>query len=165
MALQIFKIASYEVSSATAATIDFANIPQGYTDLKIVFTGRAVSGGALGVRTNFNGLATNMLTTSVTGVGSGTPTAGLSSTPYAFSASASTYTTNTFSNCEVYITNYTSSNYKAFISESVTENNAVASYCDFTGGRWSATAAITQITILGTVNLAQYSTATLYGIK
>lgn len=166
MALQIFKIASYEVSSATAATIDFTSIPQGYTDLKIVFSGRAVSGGALGVRTNFNGLATNMLVNQIDGTGSGTPTAGLTTTPYAFSATGSTYTANAFSNCDTYIPNYANTSYnKSWSADAVTENNATLSYTEFTCGVWSSTAAITQITVLGSVNLAQYTTATLYGIK
>ena len=40
MALQLFKIATTSLSTA-ASSITFSNIPQGYTDLKVVLSVRA----------------------------------------------------------------------------------------------------------------------------
>jgi hypothetical protein len=53
-----------------------------------------------------------------------------------------TATANTFGNTEFYIPNYTSSNYKSFSVDGVTENNATAAFALY-AGLWSNTAAIT----------------------
>ena len=75
-------------------------------------------------------------------------------------------TANTFGNSEIYIPNYTGSNYKSISADSVSENNASAAYANLFAGLWSNTAAINQITLIpgASANFAQYSTATLYGI-
>jgi len=75
-----------------------------------------------------------------------------------------TYTANTFASAEIYIPNYTSSNYKSLSVDFVGENNATTSYQYFTAGLFSNTSAITSLVIDGTDNFVQYSTATLYGI-
>jgi hypothetical protein len=65
----------------------------------------------------------------------------------------------------MYIPNYASSNYKSFSIDSVTENNGTVAYQIMHAGVWSNTAAITSLTITAAGgNLAQYSTATLYGV-
>jgi hypothetical protein len=78
----------------------------------------------------------------------------------------SSFTASTFANNEVTIPNYTSSNFKSYSVDSVTENNATQAYAIFVAGLWSNTAAITSITLgLSSANFVQYSTAYLYGIK
>jgi hypothetical protein len=80
-------------------------------------------------------------------------------------SSGTSYTANTFASNDIYIPNYTSSNYKSAISDTVTENNATLSFADLYAGLWRSTSAITSITIgpNGT-GFAQYSTFSLYGI-
>jgi hypothetical protein len=77
--------------------------------------------------------------------------------------------TSTFANNEIYIPNYTSSNFKSVSIDSVSEaNQAGAVYQDMVAGLWSTTSAITSITLTSLStgnNFVQYSTATLYGIK
>jgi hypothetical protein len=79
----------------------------------------------------------------------------------------SAFTANTFSNQEIYIPNYTSSNYKSYSSDAVTENNATTVAMGMFAMLWSQTAAINQLTITTDSgnNLSQYSTAYLYGVK
>jgi hypothetical protein len=132
--------------------------------LKVVVSARTKTGGVGGIRVNPNGLATNLSERSIDGVGSGTPTSSATTQGYSFSASASTDTANTFSNCEAYFPNYTSSNYKSWGTESVTENNATTAYSSLSANLWSSTAAITSLTITMTNPFAQYSSASLYGL-
>jgi hypothetical protein len=156
------KIASVTVGLLGASSIDFTSIPSTYTDLLIVSSLRNASGGA-GAQMKFNTTAgtTRYLEGNGASVSSGTDTA-----MYAGDLTASTNTANTFSSNSVYIPNYAGSTYKSSSSDAVTENNTSTAYADFYANLWSNTAAITSISIVPNAgSIAQYSTATLYGIK
>ncbi len=88
------------------------------------------------------------------------------STQIAMWANGANATSNTFANAELYIPNYTSSNYKSASTDSVTENNATSALAIMTAGLWSNTAAITSITLTpdSATNFVQYSTFSLYGL-
>ena len=77
-------------------------------------------------------------------------------------------TANTFANYEAYIPNYTGSNFKSWISDSVAEDNSTGGQSTIRAyaGLFRSTAAITSITISNDSgnNFAQYSTFTIYGI-
>jgi hypothetical protein len=75
-------------------------------------------------------------------------------------------TSNTFSNGEFYIPNYTSSVAKSLSGDSVTENNSAEATLMIHAGRWAGTSAITKIELfdLNGSNFMQYSSVTLYGI-
>ena len=165
MALQLYKIATVEVGSAGAANITFSSIPQGYTDLKIAITARSEGTSTSAILLRLNGSATNGTIRAIEG--NGTAASSWSDTQsYAGNIPPSTYTANTFANNEVYIPNYTSSNFKSSSVDSVTENNATAVLTDLQANLWSSTAAVTSIVLApnGTNNFAQHTTATLYGI-
>jgi len=154
-------------SPSGASTIVFSSIPQTYTDLLMVVSGRASrSAVADDMFINFNGSTSNITNKFVYGNG----TSGLSSS-YSLHAGnlvCDTATANTFGNTTIYIPNYTSANYKSFSVDSVTENNATTAYTDLVAGLWSSTAAVTSLTVYsGTSgsNFLQYSSASLYGIK
>ena len=150
--------------NASAASVTFANIPQtGYTDLKVVATARATTGGVGGVRVNFNGVATNLSERQLEGNGASASSSS-TSIGYAIVANGSTDTANTFSNCEIYIPNYTSSNNKSWSADYVSENNATTAYAGLTAGLWSQTAAITSVTLVMTNPFAANSTFSLYGL-
>ena len=164
MALQIYKINTVEVGSTGATTIAFTSIPQGYTDLKIVISARdSIAADFNSLTLNFNGSTANFAAKQLAGTGSsaisGSITNAVAPLP------GSTTTANSFSNVEIYITNYTTSTNKSYSWDGVLENNATGSRQILGGGLWSNTAAITSITI-GTDSTAfvQYTTATLYGI-
>ena len=75
-------------------------------------------------------------------------------------------TASTFGNLQIYIPNYAGSNQKSYSIDSVGENNATDAYQVLSAGKYNQTTAITQVSLrIASSNLAQYSTAYLYGIK
>jgi len=158
--------------NASAASVTFANIPQtGYTDLKIVTSLRGTvnlgSGYVDGILT-FNGTTTGYSERMVYGLGGSAGSVSQSSTGIKWGnwANDTSTTANTFGNCETYIPNYTSSNYKSVSFDGVQENNASGSaIAALNAGLWSNTAAITSITFTaGSGSFAAGSTFSLYGI-
>lgn len=163
MPLQLYRIATVEVGSAGSSSIDFNSIPQGYTDLKIVLSGR-LDANNTAIKIQFNGLTTNLSSRYVYGSGSAATSYTDASNMYAYSNS-STYTSNAFANSEIYIPNYSGSNAKSVSVDAVTETNATAADMALFAGLWNSSAAITSIKLLpNSGNFVQNSTATLYGI-
>lgn len=157
-------IATTTVGSGGASTIDFTSIPQTYTDLMLVVSARQATGtNAVGDLT-FNGLTTNLSERYLTGDGaSATSATGTKINPV---LSYSTDTASTFGNATIYIANYTGSTNKSVSIDSVSENNATSAFQRLVAGLWSSSAAITQVTLTSpSGNWAQYSSASLYGIK
>ena len=159
------------VGAAGAASVTFNSIPQtGYTDLLVYQSARSDSSAPYRYQNmTFNGSGTGYSWKDLYG-DSGTVGSQTASTTYAGYTPAATATASTFSNTEFYIPNYTSSNYKSWTDDSVTENNASASGSVITeigGGVWANTAAITSITLTayGSSNYIQYSTFSLYGVS
>lgn len=171
MALQIYKIATVEVGSAGSATMAFSNIPQGYTDLKLVISARSASAtfGNDGITLEINGSASNFSSKQLSGTGSTVPTQTITSNYIGALLDNAGATANTFNNTEVYFPNYAiTTTAKAFSTDSVAENNATLSEQDLVASLWNPAtkAAITSLTIKNVLasNYVQYSTATLYGI-
>lgn len=173
MTLQIYRIASTTVTSSTATDITFSNIPQGYRDLKLVVSGRTNLAGST---TASGGMYINSLSTDnsyryLVGNGSTVGSGNNSSQAdfYFGELDGASATANTFSNSEIYIPNYTSSNQKSFSADSVAENNGTACNLQIGAGLSTKTAAVTSITIRGfggsgSGSLVQNTTAILYGI-
>lgn len=166
-----YPIASVTVGSGGAANIEFTSITQTYTDLVLKISARYVqSGSGTLVEVTFNNSGTSYTNRRLIGNGS-TASSSTSSTTYinALSASEGGWTANTFGNGELYIPNYTSANNKSVSVDAVTENNATTALSALTAGLWSNSSAITSIKLTGetgaSLTFAQYSTATLYGIK
>ena len=157
------KIQTITVGASPAASINFTNIPQTYTDLKIVLSAR---GDAVATHRDiffaFNGSTASFTGRNLYGTGSG---AGSNTNAFGVIPAAS-QTASVFGSGEIYIPNYTSANNKSFSGDFVTENNGTQSIQSLVAFLWSQTAAITSIGMtLNTGNFVQYSTATLYGIK
>lgn len=171
MAYTYSKIASYTVGSGGVSTVDFLAIPQNYTDLIIKASARDTYTG-LGtptsdIRLKYNSSTAGYSSRVVYGEGTGTGS-GSQSTSYVTwsgTAACNDATANTFSNTEIYIPNYTSSNYKSSSADGVGENNATAATVDMAAGLWSNTNPITSVTLSVFSNFMQYSTFTLYGVK
>jgi hypothetical protein len=170
MADTFFKIATVTVGAAGAASLAFTSVPQTYTDLLITFSGRFSndpnSGRWSWVELGFNsdGAAVNNTGRILEGNGANAS----SSTNYTYIyIPTSGSTSNTFSNVEIYIPNYTSSTRKAFSIDSAQEDDYQYAVLHYASGLWTGTAAISSFTIYqrSGYNFAQYSTATLYGIK
>lgn len=149
--------------AASAASVTFTNIPQtGYTDLKIVMSIRGDN------TANYGSVLFNNSSTGYTRkilYGNGSSVASTSPTGYeSLSINPSDATSNTFENYEMYIPNYTSSNYKSFSVDAVGENNGTTAQAIFHAGLWSNSAAITSIVIQPTGNFVANSTFSLYGL-
>jgi hypothetical protein len=156
------------VGAAGANTVKFTNIPQtGYTDLVIKHSTRMTeAANSNDISVNFNGVGWNTSVTSKRLYGSGSSFGYDSNAMFGGSNGASS-TASTFNNSEIYIANYTSSAYKAYSVDQVSENNATAAYAMLGAQLWSNTSAITSIELRvsgGSNNFVQYSTFYLYGV-
>ena len=169
MATTYTLISSVTVGSGGAANMDFTSIPQTYTDLKIVISARntAASGVESQILLTVNGNGSNGSWKLLYGNGSAAVSGAGSGYLQPAHAPSATTTANTFGNAEIYFPNYTSTTtYKSFSSDFVTENNATSSLLGIYANLWSSNSAITQLTLTSNVsNFVQYSTAYLYGIS
>jgi len=168
MANTFVAIATVTVGSGGSGSITFSSIPNTYTDLVLkcsARTGQAAPYTDIDITLNSESArqwqgfyqvnstvgASNNTAFNIVGEGNGTST-----------------TASTFSNFELYIPNYTSSNLKTIVSEVVQENDAVGSALDALHAN-SVTngTAISSITLVpfDSQSFVQYTTATLYGIK
>jgi hypothetical protein len=162
MANTFVKIATVTVGAGGSSTMDFSSIPSTYTDLQMSFSIRN-TGDFNTVGLTINGVSTNQTARRVVGTGS----AAQSSTYAEVQDNASSTTSNTFASGSLYIPNYTSSNNKSMSFDIVSENNATQAYATLEAWLWSQTSSITSLGFSGLYGgtLAQYSTATLYGIS
>jgi len=160
--------------NASAASVTFSNIPQsGYTDLKVVYSVRTTGGSGewMNLSLSFNGLTTNWSNKYLYGTGSAAGSNGTSTNFYAAGVgNPNTTTANTFSNGELYVPNYLSTNAKSVSYDTVTENNGTSALVQFGASLWNVTGSgsiINSVTIApesGVGNFAQYSTFSLYGL-
>ena len=152
--------------NASAASVTFANIPQtGYTDLKVVVSARTDNANnTVYLGTEFNGVTTGYTARDLYGTGSAAASRVPTGT-FAPVIPGSTSTANTFSNMEIYIPNYRSSDNKSYSADSVTENNGTTAFQAMTALLWSNTAAITSIKLTPELgSLVSGSTFSLYGL-
>jgi hypothetical protein len=168
-----YLLASNTVGSGGVATVTFSSIPSTYTDLLLKASARDTFAGANNgkILLKFNGSSTSDYSSrqlfgngSSAGSSSNTSQTEIDITSDGAGDSAGN-TANTFSNNEVYIPNYTSSDYKSFSIDAVAEENAAQAFSNLKAGLRSNTAAITSITLTARTLFAQHSTFYLYGIK
>ena len=163
MALQLYKIATVEVGSAGASTIDFTSIPQGYTDILIKASLRtAFSAPDDYILIKPNNSTSNLTFKALRGDGSSAS----STTLERPTANGNTATASAFGNLEIYFPNYSGSTNKPFSIDAVSETNGTLALTTLNAHLWSDTTAINRvvITVGSGSNFVQYSTATLYGI-
>lgn len=159
-------VETVEVGSGGASSIEFTSIPQDGTDLLLVLslrTSGAHVGSAMVAR--FNGSTSTY--TGVTLEGDGSSASSVTKSSYVWidaGVTGANSTSGTFSNVQVYISNYTSSAPKSVSVDSVTENNGTEAYQALNANSWSGTSAITSIEFNSGETLQQYSTASLYKI-
>jgi hypothetical protein len=166
MATQYNLISSVTVGGTSVATMAFTSIPQTYTDLKVVISARNDGSPPGNILIGFNSSTANFTNKFIQGDGATVVSSNVAQMIGDMDGSGQT--ANTFNNIEVYIPNYTSSNYKSFSSDGVNENNATTAYQQFNANLWSDTSAITSIQITNRTGgrlFVQYSTAYLYGIS
>jgi hypothetical protein len=154
------------VGAAGASSVTFSGIPQtGYTDLVVKLTARttyAELNEAINVYPNGSG--SNGTRRALYGTGSAAASESASNIRLDY-LSGNTATANTFGTGEIYIPNYTSSNFKSMSMEAVAEGNTTGMFMAMTAGLWSSTSAITSLQ-LSPLNgtFLQHSTFYLYGV-
>ena len=164
-----YQLIEAKTLGSSAASIEFTSIPQTYTDLILVYSARTNSGANTDeANLTFNSNTSNYSWKMLIGNGSSPGHAqdsAVSSIP-GIQIPGGTSTSSTFSNGQLYIPNYTSSNYKSVSSEAIAEDNQTTAYIKVVAGLWSNSAAITSVKLSGaTGSFVQYSSAYLYGIK
>ena len=167
MTIAMQPIYTQTVGSGGVGSIFFTNIPQTFTDLKIVLSVRGTYvGGFDSMLMQFNSDTTNNYSYTVIGGAPSSYRASNQNVINPFLANGTTSTSNTFSNMEAYIPNYTSSNKKSMVIDVVGENNSASVYgLTMTAALWSNTAAITQVYFQASNgNMSQYTTISIYGI-
>lgn len=165
-------ISTVSIGSGGANSITFSNIPQDYADLYVVYSIRttyAALTAGLGIIPNVHLPTPEYPNLEIGMYGNGSSaftTTGAYRTIGVINGSTST--AGAFANGSIYIPNYSVSGiYKSITGDCVMENNATAASSTLHVVRTSTTNAITSFGLAdGTSgeNLAQYSSASLYGI-
>jgi len=155
------------VGAAGASSVTFSGIPQtGYTDLVVKVSARTARADLIdGFQISFNGNTTSYARLELYNEGGSVGSESVADRRIGV-INSNTSTSNTFGSAEIYIPNYTSSNYKSLSTDSITENNATYTAMWLTANLWSNTAAITSIALSPSTanNWVQYSTFYLYGV-
>jgi hypothetical protein len=161
-------IQSVTVGSGGASSIEFGSIPQTYTDLMVVVSARSTRPTANNddIIIKPNGATTSLSARYLVGTGSAV-SSGTDTKILAGYMTAAGATASVFGNSSIYIPNYAGSTNKSFSSDGVSENNATAVGMAIQASLWSSAAAITSLVLESYTgnNFAQYSSASLYGIK
>jgi hypothetical protein len=167
-----YHIQTIEVGAGGASSINLANIPQNFTDLVLKVSLRQDQGNPNAFPfIRFNGSSADLSSRYLGGTGTSTFSGAATGIAFWNATKNGVETTNTFTNDEIYIPNYTSSNQKSFSIDNVMENNGTDSRQWLLSGLWANTSPITSITIFSGDNTAspafsflQNSSISLYGI-
>jgi hypothetical protein len=158
--------------TVTGGSTSITNIPQTYTDLKIVVSQRNSSANiAEPLAIRFDSADTIYSNTVLYGDGSSVASSRSSGNAFisytgGMYINGGTSTANVFGTYEVYVPNYASSSFKQFTIDAVSENNATGAYASLTSGLYRSTAPITVVTIQGyTIGMTSGTTITIYGIR
>jgi hypothetical protein len=172
MANTYVAIATVEVGSGGAADIEFTSIPATYTDLSLFISTRSERAQSSdNIDIFFNASTADRTDSALRGSGTVAVSYTTSNGNIGYIPAASD-TANTFGSTLVYIPNYAGSANKSFSADVVMENNSAVNggaFMVLDAGLWSQTTAITSIKLITTSgagsDFAEFSTATLYGIK
>jgi hypothetical protein len=160
---------TFTVGAGGASSITFSNIPQTYTDLKLVYSARtdyAGTTGEIGVWINSDTFpASTNFWKSLEGNGSSASSNNNSTYAKIGNIPGSTATGSTFGNGETYFPNYCDvNNYKCYETNHVAENYATTSNLFLGVNSRNINGNITQLILWSSGNFVQYSTFTLYGV-
>lgn len=159
-----------QVASGSAGSITFNNIPQTYTDLKIMCSARSSSNSFYdNLLIQLNGSTSGYSMTRVFGDGTGNKYSDRFTSQnfiYLGEINGATATTNGFGIMDIVISNYRSNLFKQIESINVNERDNITAYTGFKTGVWQNYVAITSITLTAAGgNWVSGSTFTLYGIS
>ena len=157
-----------EVGSGGVASITFTSGGNwtAYTDLLLVCSFKSTTTSSYNGVLRINGTTgTNYTQRVLLGNGSSPDTASATSLDYFRYFYQSLSSDSGFGNAQFYLPNINSSAYKSISADSVSENNGTTAYAAIAAGLFPDTSAITSLQIgIVSGNIAEYSSATLYGI-
>lgn len=159
MANETYTLIQKTTLNASAASITFSSIPQTFTDLKIVVSARDVSVTYSSLYIAINGTAVTSLRKLI---GNGTTVT--SGTDYIGLIDGTASTASVFGNADIYIPNYTSSNYKSLSIDMVSENNATGAHQALAAAISPATTAISTLAFTCDGSFEKYTSISLYGV-
>jgi hypothetical protein len=165
------KLIETKTLGTAAASIEFTSIPQTFSDLVLLVSGRStnaafVNNGII----QFNGSGGTAYSSRRLFGNSGGVTVEATSnndSVFQFPQNGANTTANTFSNGVIYIPNYTGSTTKSFSADSVSETNSTTQgqvQTSILAGLWNDTSAITSVRVATDTNWAANTTISLYGI-
>jgi len=167
MASTLVALQTVTVGAGGVSSITFSSIPQTYTDLCVKISARTDYAATNdNIKMSFNGSTSSFGIKLLYGSGTAAGSVSISDNTGGIVADGANATSSTFGNAELYIPNYTSSNYKSYSADSVAESNTATMFMYINAGLWSNYSAITSINLAvqGGTNFVQYSTFTLYGV-
>lgn len=166
------QLIQHQILSSPQSTITISSVPQGFTDLLLVFSLRANNASYafddIGLRLNGDSASNYSNRILRTRDGSVGTFGGSGSSITLYGAPSAGATANTFGYGSAYIADYTSSSVKSINTEGYGENNsASAVQGGMVAAQWSGTVPITSLTIvsLNGWDFVVNSSVTLYGIK
>lgn len=159
-------VSTVVVGTSAPTSLEFTNIPQTGTDLLLLFSGRTTAAGQ-NLVVSFNGTSSssNWQRNHIQGDGSAVAGGEAADSNLNNAIVPSSFTADTFSNCQFYISNYRIGLRHRLLASYVTENRATLSYQRIQTSRWSVDTAITSISLSNASGFAQYTTAYLYIIS
>jgi len=163
-------ISSVTAGSGGAASMEFTSIPATYTDLVVLLSVRSTNSGTdaqLRININGTGVGTNHSIRLIQGDGSSVASSTSTTGWIVGGMNGGTSTANTFTSLQVYFPNYTGSTNKSYSVDSTMERNfATGTYAELSAVLYSNTSVISSLSFTTpSANLAEYSTAYLYGIS
>jgi hypothetical protein len=173
MANTFVKLSSVTVGAGGASTISFSNIPQSYTDLKVVLSTRRSAANVWGTYLltvngdNLNAVGISYGQTYGQGTGSSFSHNGrFAASMVASEGVGSGSTADVFDNAEITLADYCNNkNLKNIQTEAVGENQATTAYSIFGTLNILATDPINSVTFTsGSGNFVEHSNAILYGV-
>lgn len=167
-----YTIIDKAILTGTQTTVQFTGLgsfSSTYTDLLLKVSARnndSASANGSYYSIGFNGSSSSLTATYLRGNGSSAASGTFGG--YGGTSTSTAQTADTFNNDEIYIPNFSSSNYKSYSTDNVVENNGTAVFTTLIAGLWSNTAAITSIELKaggGSFSFVSGSSFYLYGIK
>lgn len=166
-------IATTSLTGAAQTNIEFTSIPSSYTDLLVMVSARSTRSATQDqLLYKFNDNTSNLRFLTLEGRSGYTSPNVISFTDstvlYGGAMPGSTMTASVFGSAMIYIPNYASSNGKTSAVDIVSEGNTSQTYMTVSANYWDNSSAITKITLYWETSgsqFAQYSTASLFGIK
>lgn len=152
--------------SSPAASITFSSIPQTFTDLILKISARSSAAGTNWTFIGING-GSDSESTLLHVLNFGGSIYGQTYSSLRTPITNTSLTANTFSNNEIYFSDYTGATKKTISGDGVQESNTADYELQAAVYEWPYSAAITQLVLTtdGAVNFATNSSATLYGVK